>query len=183
MASPYFITVTLCLISLALPARAGELRLTVENIRSSSGTILIGLYDSAQSFDNAIEMSDKAGFLNDPQRVAGAALRANADRKAGTVFLNVRPGRYAIIVFQDENTNGRLDKTPWGVPTEPYGFSNNAQGFLGPPTFNDAAMALDTGDHSVSITLIYHGDPSAWDSDATTGGSGSTELAAPRAKH
>jgi len=37
--------------------------------------ILIGLYDSAESFDRAIGLSDKEGFLNDPTRVVGAALR------------------------------------------------------------------------------------------------------------
>jgi uncharacterized protein (DUF2141 family) len=40
-----------------------------------------------------------------------------------------------------------------GVPAEPYGFSNNAQGFLRPPTFDDAAMVLG-GDSAIRITLI-----------------------------
>jgi uncharacterized protein (DUF2141 family) len=133
-----------------------EFRITVAGIRSSSGTVLIGLYDSAESFDRAIELSDKEGFLNDPSRVAGAAMKANAARASGVVFLNLSPGRYGIIVFQDENGNGRLDKNVWGVPTEPYGFSNNAQGFLGPPTFADAAMTLDGSNEPVDIALVSH---------------------------
>jgi hypothetical protein len=48
------------------------------------------------------------------------------------VFSNVQPGRYAAIAFHDENGNGKPDKNFLGVPTEPYGFSNNVQGFLGP---------------------------------------------------
>src|SRR5690349_13570250 len=35
------------------------LRIAVDGIRSSSGTVLIGLYDSAESFERAIELSDK----------------------------------------------------------------------------------------------------------------------------
>jgi uncharacterized protein (DUF2141 family) len=153
------------LLLLALPVEAGELRITVDGIRSPNGVILIGLYDSAESFNRAIELSDKEGFLNDPLRVVGAALRANVAKRGGVVFSNLEPGRYAIILFHDENGNGRLDKTFWGVPTEPYGFSNDARGFLGPPKFDDAAIRLDGSDKAVVVSLIYHGshesDPSA----------------------
>jgi uncharacterized protein (DUF2141 family) len=114
-------------------AAGTELRITVEGIRSAHGTVLIGLYDSAVSFDRAIELAANDGFLNDPQRVAGIALKANAAMMSGVALPNLPPGRYGAIVFQDENGNGRLDKNFWGVPTEPYGFSNNVQGALGPP--------------------------------------------------
>ena len=52
---------------------------------------------------------------------------------------------------------GGSDKNAWGVPTEPYGFSNNAEGFLGPPSFADAAILLDGSDTSITIAFIYHG--------------------------
>jgi uncharacterized protein (DUF2141 family) len=151
---------TVWLLLVAPPAGAGELRITVKGIRSPHGVILIGLYDSAESFDRAIGLSDKEGFLNDPTRVVGAALRANVALNGGMLFSNLEPGRYAIIVFHDENSNGRLDKTFWGVPTEPYGFSNGARGVLGSPKFDDATITLDGSDKTVVITLIYHGDRS-----------------------
>jgi uncharacterized protein (DUF2141 family) len=69
------------------------------------------------------------------------------------VFSNVNPGRYAAIAFPDENSNGKLDRNFLGLPTEPYGFSNNAQGFLGPPTFGAAAIALVGGNETVRLTL------------------------------
>jgi hypothetical protein len=65
------------------------------------------------------------------------------------------PGRYAVIAFHDENDNGRLDESPWGVPTEGYGFSNDAQGFLAAPSFEAAGVMLDAGDSAVTISLIY----------------------------
>ena len=95
------------------------LRITVEGIRSPHGTILIGLYDSLESFTRAIELSDKDGFLNDPNRFAAVALRANAARKSAVVLTNLDPGQYAIILFHDENGNGKLDKNALGVPTLP----------------------------------------------------------------
>jgi uncharacterized protein (DUF2141 family) len=151
---------TVWLLFFALPAGAGELRITVKGIRSPNGVILIGLYDSAESFERAIGLSDKEGFLNDPDRVVGAALRANVALKGGVVFSNLERAQYAVIVFHDENSNGRLDKNFWGVPTEPYGFSNGARGILGPPRFDDSAISLDGSDKAVDITLIYHGDQS-----------------------
>jgi uncharacterized protein (DUF2141 family) len=144
------------LVVLPLPAGAGELRVTVEGIRSAHGTVLIGLYDSPKSFEKAVKASDKEGFLSDPERFGAVALRANAALKSAVVFSNLEPGRYAAVAFHDENGNGKLDKNVLGVPAEPYGFSNNVQGFLGPPTFGDAAMVLGDGDSAIRIALIYH---------------------------
>src|SRR5512143_833098 len=149
------IVLALFLILFALPVNASELRITVEGIRSPHGTILIGLYDSLESFTRAIELSDKDGFLNDPNRFAAVALRANAAKKSAVVFTNLDPGQYAIILFHDENGNGKLYTNALGVPTEPYGFSNNVRGFLSPPTFEKAVMQINS-DKAVRIVLIYH---------------------------
>jgi uncharacterized protein (DUF2141 family) len=137
---------------------AGELRISVEGLWSADGVVLIGLYDSAESFDRAIKLSDKDGFLNDPDRAAGAALRIGPALRGGVTFGNLEPGRYAIIVIHDENANGRLDKNFFGVPTEPYGFSNHAQGFLGPPSFDDAAIVLDGRNDAAVVELIHNDD-------------------------
>ncbi|AWJ92863.1 DUF2141 domain-containing protein (plasmid) [Azospirillum baldaniorum] len=139
------------------PAQAAELRITVEGIRSQNGTILIGLYDSLATFNRAIAMSDREGFLNDPSRFAAVALRANAALKSSVVFTNLNPGRYAIVLFHDEDGNGKLNKDALGVPTEPYGFSNDARGFLGPPAFEKAIMQIDDSDKVVRITLTRPG--------------------------
>jgi uncharacterized protein (DUF2141 family) len=137
-------------------AQAADLRIVIEGMRSSSGSLLIGLYDSKESFDRAIALADKESFSNDPSRTAGAAFQANDSRPSGIVFMNIKPGRYAIIVVGDENGNGMLDKSFFGVPTEPYGFSNKAEGFLGPPSFDEAAIDIDRH-QTVAITFVYHG--------------------------
>ena len=93
---------------------AGTLSITVNGLRQSHGTVLVGLYDSRASFDRAIELASDTGFLNDADRVAGAALRANGMLRGGVTFHNLPPGRYAVILFQDENDTGRLAKNFWG---------------------------------------------------------------------
>lgn len=142
------------LLLLGLPALADDLKVTVEGVRSHQGTLMIGLYDSTEGFNVAIKHSTEAGLLNDKSRLVGAAIRA-AGGTQSTVFTQLRPGRYAVIVFHDENDNGRLDKGSWGVPTEGYGFSNDAQGLLAAPSFDAAAVTLDGADKEIAISLIY----------------------------
>ncbi len=141
------------LVALSPHAGAGELRITVEDIRSARGTVLIALYDSPESFEEAVDASGKGDFLIDPDRFGALALRADAAMESAVVFGNLKPGRYAAAAFHDENDNGRLDKNFLGMPTEPYWFSNNAEGFLGPPNFDEAAMALSDGDRAIRIAL------------------------------
>ena len=63
-----------------------------------------------------------------------------------------KPTRQPIY---DENANGVLDKNSLGVPTEGYGFSNDAVGSGGPPKFGQAAFDYDGSNKSLTITLNY----------------------------
>src|SRR6202022_443464 len=119
--------VALLLTAISGPGWAGDLTVAVAGVHSRAGTLMIGLYDTAAGFDKAIEQSTKQGLLNDPTRVVGLAMRAVTGTQS-FVFKNLERGSYAIIVFHDENDNGMLDENYWGVPTEGYAFSNNAQG-------------------------------------------------------
>jgi len=105
-------------------------------------------------------------LLPEKWRVAGASLRAQAGAQSIT-FRQLPPGRYAIIVFHDENDNGLLDENALGVPVEGYGFSNNAKGFLSAPSFNAAAITLPLSDQTIdaSISLIYPREPSSEDKE------------------
>jgi uncharacterized protein (DUF2141 family) len=144
---------TVLLILFAHAVTAGDLKIAVEGIRSTRGTILLSLYDNLETFMRAIELSDTDGFLNDPNRFAAVAPRANAARKSAVVLTNLDPGQYAVILFHDENGNGKLDQNVLGVPNEPYGFSNNVQGFLGPSAFREALMQITASDKVARIVL------------------------------
>ena len=85
---------TVLLTLFASAVNASEIRITLEGIRSPQDTLLIGLYDSFESFTRAIELSDKDGFLNDPSRFAAVALRANAAMKSAVVLTNLDPGQW-----------------------------------------------------------------------------------------
>ncbi len=51
-------------------------------------------------------------------------------------------GEYAIAVYHDKNTNGKLDTNFLGIPKEDYGFSNNARGKFGPASWEDAKFSI-----------------------------------------
>ncbi len=57
-------------------------------------------------------------------------------------FTGLPSGDYAVAVFQDVNTNMRLDRFLGLIPREPYGFSNNPGG-IGRPSFRDAATHVE----------------------------------------
>jgi len=83
---------------------------------------------------------------------------ARTAARSGTVqlsFPDVSPGGYAITVVHDENGNGKLDRNPQGIPIEGYGFSNNATGYMGPPSFRDAEIDVDPSHNLFTVEMRY----------------------------
>jgi uncharacterized protein (DUF2141 family) len=138
---------TLALALLLLPlattaATAADLTVTIKDVRSANGSVLIVAYDE--------------GSFGKPE-LAKARQKANANAGEVTfVFHNLPAGKYAASAFHDENGNGQLDRNSLGVPTEGYGFSNDAQGTAGPPKFAQAAFEFDgKANKSISFSLNY----------------------------
>ena len=46
----------------------------------------------------------------------------------------------ALSIFHDLNGNGKLDTNLLGIPTEPFGFGNNAKIALGPPSWKECLI-------------------------------------------
>ena len=67
-------------------------------------------------------------------------------------FEELAPGRYAVAVYHDVNGNGRLDTVPPGLPTEPYGFSNDVGRFR-PPSFDAALVGVGEGSTTVVVDV------------------------------
>lgn len=97
---------------------------------------------------NAALFNDEASWMKNPL----AEQRIPAAGKTVLVYRNLAPGTYALSLFQDLNGNTKLDTNVVGLPTEPFGFSRDAAGVMGPPGFAAAAMAL-SADTTITITL------------------------------
>ena len=110
-------------------ATAADLTVTITHISGPGGEVRWALFDSAEDY--------KA----EANPVLSARSRVDGDRLRFTVH-DLPAGRYAIKLYHDANANGKLDSNRLGIPTEGYGFSNNA-GRFGPPPFEKAAVVLE----------------------------------------
>lgn len=113
--------------------QGGALVLEVSNFRSDNGAVFCTLYDRAE------------GYPTRPERAVARARSAIQGRRAACAFEGLAAGTYAAALFHDENNNGRLDTGIFGIPTEPVLASNNARGFMGPPSFNAARFQYPGG--------------------------------------
>ena len=76
--------------------------------------------------------------------------------KNGTVTISIDSliyGIYAIKVFHDENSNGELDSDILGIPSEKYGFSNNASGWFGPPSWEKSRFIFNNKELTIEIEI------------------------------
>ena len=128
-----------------MPANADELIVRVDNIKEA-GEIHIAIYDSAEAFE--ADRGEKGGAA--PGITQGTI--EMVEPGSVTYRYELPPGTYAIGIFHDANLNNQLDNYFFGVPREQYGFSNNARGFMGPPSFDDAAFSVE-GKTEISISL------------------------------
>jgi uncharacterized protein (DUF2141 family) len=115
-----------------------DVTLHVTGIQQRKGEVYAGLYDAAGwSGDH---------FLN------GAHVAVNGSD--ATLHLTAPvPGKYAIKLFHDLDGTGKLAKNLFGIPTEPYAFSNNATGHMGPPEFNSAAFDVGANGAKQEVRL------------------------------
>ena len=68
------------------------------------------------------------------------------------VFRDLPAGDYAVKAFHDIDGDGEMDVNPFGMPVEPYAFSNNAVGNMGPAGWDQARFAV-SGDVAQTIRI------------------------------
>ena len=116
-----------------------ELTVEITGMEADKGKVFLALYNSEDT------------FLKSSKTTKGTNAIVK-DGKAIAYFKGLKKGEYAVSLFHDENDNGKMDTKIFGIPKEPYGFSNNAKGFMGPPKFKDAKFTVETN-KSISIEI------------------------------
>ncbi|MEJ0042714.1 MAG: DUF2141 domain-containing protein [Rhizomicrobium sp.] len=87
---------------------------------------------------------------------ADATIDAVVPAKPGetiVVLKPVKPGIYAVKLFQDFNRNGEFDMNWIGLPLEKYGFSNDASPTLSEPPFDATKFELRPGANTITVHL------------------------------
>lgn len=114
------------------------------DIRNSTGAVACALFETPEGFPTE--------FLQSAINIMMIKIR---DTQARCDFLDIPPGTYALAVVHDENMDGKLATNWLGIPREGYGFSNDAQGTLGAPSFDAASFPYDGQKLDLTISLNY----------------------------
>lgn len=109
-------------------SRHNEVRLEVA-VSNGRGRVLCAVYE-------------RSGWLKRPVHASASSIRGNV---AVCQFADLKPGTYAVGAFQDENLNGRLDRSWTGGAAEPWCVSHESRGTIGPPSFSSASFPVDEG--------------------------------------
>ena len=118
------------------PAKA-QLTLTVTGIREHKGALLIAVYD-------------QAGYDADKD-VAAGMVPVSAD--TATTTFELPAGQYGIKLFHDVDGDGKMGMNPFGMPIEPFAFSNNAPAQFGPAKWDAAKFEVPASGAAQTITL------------------------------
>jgi uncharacterized protein (DUF2141 family) len=103
------------------------MRLTMKNNNGQVGCLLF---------------NSEKGFPKDPNAAVQRKWCPIANSESICPFDPIPAGTYAVACFHDENQNGKLDTGLFGIPSEGTVASNNAKGFMGPPSFHDAKFSF-----------------------------------------
>ncbi|UJR85685.1 DUF2141 domain-containing protein [Sandaracinus amylolyticus] len=114
----------------------------MRGLRNDRGVASAGLYGSQSTWTHS---GREVATCNGPV----------VDRVSRCRLENVPPGRYAIGVMHDEDNDGHFDTGFLGIPSEGYGFSRDARGTLGPPSFDSASFEYVGGVLTVPVTMRY----------------------------
>ncbi len=119
-------------------AAASDLTINIEGIKDAGGTITLGLFDEAS--------------YNGDGAVNGADLVVEGDTVSVT-FDGLEPGEYAVRLYHDVNDDGEMNTNPFGMPVEPYAFSNDARGRFGPAKWDAAKFTVSADGTVHTITM------------------------------
>lgn len=137
-----FGTIVLATTALAATESAfpAALRVDVRELRTTLGVVEIGVCANRACYEAG------AGFV--------AKARVPATQPIAS-FDNLPPGQYTILMFHDENANGKFDKGVFGVPLEGFGFSNDVRPRLSRPDYGRVVFEIPTEGRRVVLHMQY----------------------------
>ncbi len=124
----------------AAPARAATLAIRFEGIETPKGQIMLSVFDNAAAHDQN----------GAPVRVAAVPVEGTT---ALATFEGLAPGDYAVKAFHDLDGDGKMGSNPFGMPLEPFAFSNDAKAQGGPPRWEAARFPVAAGANAIRISI------------------------------
>lgn len=116
------------------------LSINISNVKPKTGTIRIALYNNSSD------------WLKENKEFKIVTIVADKSEMKVDV-LGLPTGEYAVTMYQDENSNGKCDKSLFGIPNERIGFSNNITPKLFKPTYKECKISIPNRTE-IQINLI-----------------------------
>ena len=117
----------------------GTLTVNISSIESEKGTIRVNIFRKEDDIFGKPYLLKLITPDTDGIKVA---------------FENLPFSEYVVYVFHDKNNNKKMDHS-WGLPAEPFGYSNNWKLtlFSGKPSYEKTKMTFSKSNTTVNIKL------------------------------
>lgn len=112
-----------------------KLSIEIVEIRNNTGNIMLQVFD-------------------EHEKILTQEISPIKENQCSFSIPDLKPGKYAVRYYHDENLNGKMDTNLIGKPTEGYGFSNNVIGKFGPLPFEKWLFEI-TGDKKILLKPTY----------------------------
>jgi uncharacterized protein (DUF2141 family) len=140
------IVAAICAVANLYPAQAGyigNLEVKLNSLKNTKGRVCLSIFSGPKGF---------------PAGGEGSSLKTSrcVPANSGAVtFTNLSLGNYAIAVFHDINSDGKLNTNALSIPSEGFGFSNNPPLRFGPASFSDSQVFVSGTKTVVQIQMRY----------------------------
>lgn len=115
------------------------IKVSVLGAASDEGMMRLAVYAGAEGF-------------NDPLQALGTdSWKIRNGLCEGRFGLPAEITDIAIAAYHDVNDNGELDRNAFGIPSERYGYTRDARGITGPPTYEDSVITITDEPIKISI--------------------------------
>jgi uncharacterized protein (DUF2141 family) len=117
---------------------------TIKDIKTPNGQILMGVYKDDISFDKELPYKKVQAFKT---KISNGIL---------LVEVKLEPGKYGISLMDDENFNGKMDYNFIGIPKEGFGFSNYYHTGLTKPKLKSFSFeVIENKNTKVEVKMKY----------------------------
>jgi uncharacterized protein (DUF2141 family) len=136
----FFLLIQMAVVQAIEDVESGTLTIVINGLENDDGEVLLAISDSRENYE-----SDSGAYLGFKVKIENG--------KAERTISELPYGEYAIKLYHDENMDGELNSNFLGIPTEDYGFSNNASGTFGPADYDDAKFLFEQTDMTMNISV------------------------------
>lgn len=120
---------------------ASEVSIKVSGAISDNGSIKIAIYGSESDFERSKNAAASTSSL---------ILDGESE---WTIPSEQLPRKLAVAAYHDENNDDELNRNRLGIPIERYGFSRDARGLTGPPSYKQAVIDRPKKGETINIFI------------------------------